>query len=41
MDRLTTIGLFIGLLVAWAPGGLIERGRHAAAPIAPYTSLAR
>lgn len=41
MDRLTTLGMFIALLVAWSPGGLIDQGRQAAAPIEPLRSLAR
>ena len=41
MDRLTTLGLFIALLVAWSPGGLIDQGRQAAAPIQPFRSLTR
>lgn len=41
MDRLTTLGLFIALLIAWAPGGLIDRGRQAAAPIQPFRSLSQ
>ncbi|MEN9860572.1 MAG: hypothetical protein RLZZ515_1054 [Cyanobacteriota bacterium] len=41
MDRYTTLGFFLALLVAWSPGGLIDQGRQAAAPITPFRSLAR
>lgn len=41
MDKLTTLGFFLALLAIWAPGGLVDCGRQAAAPIAPYASLAR
>lgn len=41
MDRLTTFGFFLALLAIWAPGGLVDCGRQAAAPITPYASLAR
>lgn len=40
-DRLTTLGFFLAILLALAPGGLIDRGRQAAAPITPYQSLTR
>lgn len=39
MDKITTLGFFLALLISWAPGGLIDHGRRSAAPIAPYTSL--
>jgi hypothetical protein len=39
-DRITTgLGFFITLLLVWLPGGLIDQGRQAAAPIQPFTSL--
>lgn len=41
MDRTTTIGFVLTLLLCWAPGGLIAAGRQTAAPITPFTSLAR
>lgn len=41
MDRITTLGFLLALLAIWAPGGLIDCGRQAAAPITPYASLAR
>jgi hypothetical protein len=37
--RTTAVGFFLALLIAWAPGGLIARGRQAAPPITPYLSL--
>lgn len=41
MHPLTFTGMVLSLLICWAPGGLIDRGRQAAAPIEPLRSLAR
>lgn len=41
MDRATTLGILLALLIAWSPGGIVDRGRQAAAPITPFRSLAR
>lgn len=39
MDRFTIIGFIAALAICWSPGGLIDRGRQAAAPIQPLTTL--
>lgn len=39
MARPTAVGFLLALAIAWAPGGLIDRGRQAAAPIQPFASL--
>lgn len=39
MARPTAVGFLLALVIAWAPGGLIDRGRQAAAPIQPFASL--
>ena len=41
MDRITVLGMFLALLIAWSPGGIVDRGRQAAAPIQPFRILTR
>lgn len=41
MDRPTAFGFLLALVITWAPGGLVDQGRQAAAPIQPFVSLAR
>jgi len=39
MKPLTALGFALGLLLAWAPGGLIDRGAKQANPQAPQPAM--